>query len=98
MMCEISFEARNHCYFSWLFNQYCNYVLLLCWSLCESKSAKPPLCYCVVFESGNWSFGRKYWSLGDDLVHFHILHFQCFNLVGYGLYHLVIVQTRHIKM
>jgi len=34
-MGEISFEARNHCYFSWLFNQNCNYVLLLCWSLCE---------------------------------------------------------------
>ena len=54
----------------------------------QSKSAKPSLCYCVVFESRNWSFEREHWSLGDDLVHFHILHFIYFNLVGYDLYQL----------
>jgi len=29
----------------------------------------------LLCSSGNWSFEWKYWSLGDDLVHFHILHF-----------------------
>ena len=58
-----------------------NLIFWLAYWICQT-----PLWYCVVFESGNCSFGQKNWSLGDDLFHFHILHFICFNLVGYNLY------------
>ena len=52
---------------------------------CIRKSVNPPFVL-LLCSSGNWSFEWKYWSWGDSLVHFHILHFKCFNLVGYDLY------------
>jgi len=82
MIGGLSIESRNHCVFIQLLNLSAN------WSLLWIEICQPPMCYCVVFESRNWSFGQKYWSLGDDLVHFHILHFICFNLVGYDLYQI----------
>jgi len=62
-----------------------NYVLLLCWN--SEFVCQTPLVL-LLCSSRNWSFGRKYWLLGDDLVHFHILHFISFNLVGYVLYQI----------
>jgi len=83
-----SFEARNQRCF------YINFTRLhLSFQLCVASanlSAKPPpVLLCCIGEvcwSGNWSFKQEHWLLGDDLVHFHILHFICFNLVGYDLY------------
>jgi len=65
------------------FINICNYVLLLCWN---SEFFCQPSLVLLLCSSRNWSFGRKYWSLGDDLVHFHILYFICFSLMRYDLY------------
>jgi len=62
-MSEISFEARNHCYFSWLFNQNCNYVLNFVLKL----NLPPPCVIMLCFESRNWSFGRKILVIGRRL-------------------------------
>jgi len=45
----------------------------------------PPPRVILLCSSENWNFGRKYWSLGDDLVQLSHIAFNCFNLVGYGL-------------
>jgi len=77
-----SFEAKNQRYF------YIDFTRLhLNFQLCIASVNLPNLpCVVLLCSSRNWSFEWKYWSLGDDLVHFHILHLFCFNLVGYDLY------------
>jgi len=77
-----SFEAKNQRYFYIEFT--CLHLSFQLYIASVNLPTPPPVL--LLCSYGNWSFEWKYLSLGDDLVHFHILHFKCFNLVGYDLY------------